>query len=391
MIAKGKAVSHGRTVIEYVLREKKLGSFVDKNLLTSETADEILQEMKWTQQYNSRCKNKFLRFEIGIAPGDKDKLTKLQLRAIAKDFANKMGLQKHQWFAVTHKDTGNLHIHLIANRIGIDGKVYQTDFVSNRASRTAEEISREMGLTIANKVVAKRRYQNPKADKTRETKKDEVRNIAYKLLGVKVGTGKEGFLSFMAELQKQGVKIETMRNKQDKAYGFRFIYQGETFKASEIGREFGYRSLFRQFGLEDIKPQIGKTVVPIYEPTLDLQRSSNVSVMETMANTVAEILPSIDGLITAHGEDYAEIDFQRKLRLQQKEKRGRRMGAWGKEGPLRASRRPKAAAGRARCDEGSYGHRQQGKVPLSPKKLAYMWKKRRGGTPGIMRASASLR
>jgi hypothetical protein len=325
MIAKGKAVSHGKTVIEYVLREKKLDRFVEKNLLTSETAHDILQEMKWTQQYNSRCKNKFLRFEIGIAPGDKDKLTKLQLRAIAKDFANKMGLQKHQWFAVTHKDTGNLHIHLIANRIGIDGKVYKTDFVSNRASRTAEEISREMGLTIANKVVAKRRYQNPKADKTRETKKDEVRNIAYKLLGVKVGTGKEGFLSFMAELQKQGVKIETMRNKQDKAYGFRFIYQGETFKASEIGREFGYRSLFRQFGLEDIKPQIGQTVVLIYEPTLDLQRSSNVSVMETMANTVAEILPSIDGLINAHGEDYAEIDFQRKLRLQQKKKRGRRM------------------------------------------------------------------
>ena len=70
---------------------------------------------------------------------------------------------------------------------------------------------------------------------------------------------------------------------------------------------------------------------------------------------------------------------------------GRRMGAWGKEGPLRASRRPKAAAGRARCDEGNYGHRQQGKVSPSPKKLAYMWKKRRGGTPGIMRASASLR
>lgn len=164
MIAKGKAVSHGRTVIEYVLREKKLGSFVEKNLLTSETADEILQEMKWTQAYNSRCKNKFLRFEIGIAPDDKDKLTKLQLQAIVMSFAKKMGLEKHQWLAVTHKDTDNLHIHLIANRIGINGKVYQTDFVSNRASRTAEEISREMGLTIANQVVAKKRYQHPKAE-----------------------------------------------------------------------------------------------------------------------------------------------------------------------------------------------------------------------------------
>ena len=325
MIAKGKAVSHGRTVIEYVLREKKLGSFVEKNLLTSETADEILQEMKWTQAYNSRCKNKFLRFEIGIAPDDKDKLTKLQLRAIVMNFAKKMGLEKHQWLAVTHKDTDNLHIHLIANRIGINGKVYQTDFVSNRASRTAEEISREMGLTIANQVVAKKRYQHPKADKTRETKKEEVRKIAYKLLGEKIGTGKEAFLSFTSELHKHGINIEIMRNKQNSAYGFRFLYQGETFKASEIGREFGYRSLFRQFGLEDVKPQIGKTVVPIYEPATYLQRSSGVSVLETLGNAMVEILPSAGNILNVHGEDYAETAFQRRVRAQQKKRRGRRM------------------------------------------------------------------
>ena len=320
MIAKGKAVSHGQTVIEYVLREKKLDRFVEKNLLTSETAGDILQEMKWAQQYNSRCKNKFLRFEIGIAPGDKDKLTKLQLRAIAKDFANRMGLEKHQWFAVTHKDSKNLHIHLIANRIGINGKVYQTDFVSNRASRTAEEISREMGLTIANKVVAKKRYQHPKTDKTREAKKNEVRKIAYKLLGEKVGTGKDGFLSFMKELDKHGIIVETMRNKQDKAYGFRFLYERETFKASEIGREFGYRSLFRQFGLEDVKPQIGQTVVPIYQPQ---EQNVDLSTANTLSNIANELLST--NLLNVHGEDYEETAFQRRLRAQQKKKKGRRM------------------------------------------------------------------
>ncbi|NCB83958.1 MAG: mobilization protein [Bacteroidia bacterium] len=325
MIAKGKAVSHGKTVIEYVLRDKKLGSFIEKNLLTSETAHDILQEMKWMQKHNSRCKNKFLRFEIGIAPDDKDKLTKLQLRDIAMNFAKKMGLEKHQWFAVTHKDSDNLHIHLIANRIGINGKVYQTDFVSNRSARAAEEIAGEMGLTIANQVAAKKRYQHPKADKTREAKKDEVRKIAYKLLGKKVGTGKDGFLSFMQELDKHGITVETMRNKQGEAYGFRFLYEGETFKASEIGREFGYRSLFRQFGLEDVKPQIGKTVVPIYDPTSDLQRSSDVSLLETVGNALIETVPSAGNLLNVHGEDYEETAFQRRLRVQQKKRRGRRM------------------------------------------------------------------
>lgn len=321
MIAKGKAVSHGKTVIEYVLRDKKLGDFVDKNMLTSERPEEILQEMKWMQRHNTRCKNKLLRFEIGIAPADRDKLSDGELIRIVHDFSRKMELTNHQWFAVTHKDTNNLHIHLIANRIGLNGKVYQTDFVSNRASRTAEEISRELGLTIANKVVAKKKYQNPKADKTRETKKDEVRKIAYKLLGEKVGTGKAGFLSFTGELRNHGIHVETMRNKQGKAYGFRFLYQGETFKASEIGREFGYRSLFRQFGLEDVKPQIGKTVVPIYKPqTQELTQSA----LDTTTNITTELASALGNLLNVHGEDYAETAFQRKLRAEQRKRRGRR-------------------------------------------------------------------
>jgi len=57
----------------------------------------------------------------GIKPGD--------MIIIARIFAYKMGLQNHQWIACTHKDTGKPHIHLIANRIGIDSKVFDTTFM----------------------------------------------------------------------------------------------------------------------------------------------------------------------------------------------------------------------------------------------------------------------
>lgn len=327
MIAKGKAVSHGRNVINYVLRENKLKGFVARNMITGDAAKEIIQEMQLTQRFNTRCKNKFLRFEIGIAPGDTGKLKGEDLNGIAHTFAQKMGLDNHQWFAVAHKDTKNLHIHLIANRIGIDGKVYQTDFVSNRSARTAEEISREMGLTITNKVVAKKKYRHPKADKTRESKKDQVRKIAYTALGNKSGTGQPAMLAFIKELQKQGITVETIRNKQGAAYGFRFLYQGETFKASEIGREFGYRSLFRQFGIEHLKPQIGQTVVPIYEPQREQEQNPDLelSAMDTAASIAGELSSAIGSLLTVHGEDYAETTFQRKVRAQQNKRKGRRM------------------------------------------------------------------
>ena len=93
-----------------------------------------------------------MRYEIGIALQDIEKLKAGDMTKIARLFAHKMGLQNHQWIACTHKDTGKPHIHLIVNRIGVDGKVFDTTFMSNRSAKITEEISREMGLTIANDV-----------------------------------------------------------------------------------------------------------------------------------------------------------------------------------------------------------------------------------------------
>ena len=46
-------------------------------------------------------------------------------------------------------------------------------------------------------------------------------------------------------------------------------------------------------------------------------------------------------------------------RISLKKRAGEGMGAWGKGNTSRAGSDRMAAAGRARCDEGSYGHRQQ--------------------------------
>jgi hypothetical protein len=140
---------------------------------------EILKEFEMMQRYNERCRNKFLRFEIGIAPQDEKRLTRNDLKIICRQFAKSMGLNDSQWITCTHKDTDNLHIHLIANRIGIAGKVYQTDFVSNRAAKAAEELSRKIGLTIVNEVHRAQEYQKQKSTPKRYEAKKQLQDIAY--------------------------------------------------------------------------------------------------------------------------------------------------------------------------------------------------------------------
>ena len=307
--------------------------------------------MKVVSDYNSRCRNKFLRIEIGIAPQDEKKLPVSELMRIAHLFAKRMGLDNHQWVAVTHKDTDNRHIHIIANRISLYGEVYDTTFVSNRAARVAEEISREKGLTIAKEVKAERKHQKEKASPTREQTKKEVQHICYALLDKYKGTGVTGHSMFLYELNKNGITIEHMKNKQGKVYGLKFSYAGQSFKASEIGREFGYRSLQKSFEPTDREesrnlhqtvqksreknelPDTGYELVPKSRSSISRdndtpQVQNSIGAVDTIVSVADEVVEGLGDLITptAQGDDYAEAAWQRKLRNQANRKKKRKRG-----------------------------------------------------------------
>jgi len=351
MIGKCKAIAHGSTALGYIFREGKLGYRLAFHNLCSREPKAIYEEMKVISDYNSRCRNKFLRIEIGIAPQDEKKLPVSELMRIAHLFAKRMGLDNHQWVAVTHKDTDNRHIHIIANRISLYGEVYDTTFVSNRAARVAEEISREKGLTIAKEVKAERKYQKAKVSPTREQTKKEAQQICYSLLDKYKGTGITGHSMFLYELNKNGIIIEHMKNKQGKVYGLKFSFGGQSFKASEIGREFGYRSLQKNFETTN-KEESRKPHLTVQEPTerkeqpdtgyqlvppsrSSISRDNDTPRMQNPISTVAdtivsaadELMEGLGDLITptAQGNDYAETAWQRKLRNQanRKKKRGR--------------------------------------------------------------------
>ena len=335
MIGKCKAIAHGSTALDYIFREGKLGYRLAFHNLCSREAKTIYEEMKVVSNHNSRCRNKFLRIEIGIAPQDEKKLPVSELMRIAHLFAKQMGLDNHQWVAVTHKDTDNRHIHIIANRISLYGEVYDTTFASNRAARVAEEISREKGLTIAKEVKAEKKYQKTKASPTREQTKQQVQKICYALLEKYKGTGITGHSMFLYELNKNGIAIERMKNKQGNVYGLKFSYAGQSFKASEIGREFGYRSLQKNFEPTEKKElhAAGYQLVPPSHSSIsrdnDTPRVQNPigAVADAIVGAADEVVEGLGDLITpsTHGDDYTEAAWQRKLRNQvnRKKKRGR--------------------------------------------------------------------
>ena len=163
---------------------------------------------------------------------------------------------------------------------------------------------------------------------------------------------------FLYDLNKSGVTIERLKNKQGKVYGLKFSYNGQCFKASEIGREFGYRSLQKNFEVANkaetketmtkahtiadkttknkVQSDTGYQLVPpsrSYISPTKANESSSIAqavgnVASTALNAAEEMISGAGGLINpqTHGDDYAEMAWQRKLRSQAKKKKKRGRG-----------------------------------------------------------------
>ena len=134
---------------------------------------------------------------------------------------------------------------------------------------------------------------------------------------------------FLYELYRSGFTIERMKNKQGKVYGLKFTYDGHSFKASEIGREFGYHTLPKQFESDNAQ----NLIIPF---THFSTRSTNDStpIIQITGSVVDAALDAAESLLSetvevtalqTHGVDYAEIAWQRRLRNEsgKKKKRGR--------------------------------------------------------------------
>ena len=95
-MGKCKAIAHGSTDLDRIFRERKLDKTLLFHNLCGTTPKEIYEEMTMVNDYNTRCRNKFLRIEIGIAPQDEKELTVSELMRKAHLLAKQMGLDNHQ-------------------------------------------------------------------------------------------------------------------------------------------------------------------------------------------------------------------------------------------------------------------------------------------------------
>ncbi|HII0361848.1 TPA: relaxase/mobilization nuclease domain-containing protein, partial [Klebsiella pneumoniae] len=246
-------IKRGKQFTGVVLYSLKSGShhkitpYVIGGNMTSSTATELISEFEGTQLLRPDVAKPVWHNSLRLPKGES--LSTRQWAAFADDYMTRMGFtDTHLRCYILHDDTDGQHIHIIASRINIvGGKLYLGKNENLISTQIISELQRVHGLTEATGVIGSRRQDKRKpsrnelmmAERTAaHCPKSQLQALIDNAL-----TRRPDLLTFIRLLGQEGVSCKPNIATTGKMNGFSFQYQGIAFKASQLGKKYGWSSL----------------------------------------------------------------------------------------------------------------------------------------------------
>lgn len=267
MIATGASISHGGTLVNYLLQEAKDAKIVFTNRLESEDPNQIWQEMKLDHMRHS-VKNDTLSFVISPTREESKNFTMEDWLNLGMDFLRKFDVQYEgmevkngkkrdkdgkpvldkdgnpihvirtlhsnllgsQILCVLHTDSDTPHLQMAVNRIDRSGRVNSDSNIGMRTAHIANMIAMERNMTQAEEV----------GKNNRNKMETDIRDVLANM-------PEFNFNEFLMLLKKKGYETQVKKDSKGIVCGWSLsMNNGQTiYKASEIGRRYSAKNLLK--------------------------------------------------------------------------------------------------------------------------------------------------
>lgn len=217
------------------------------------TVDELASEFTETQKLRADVQKPVWHNSLRLPRGDS--LTNEQWKLVADDYMKQMGFSDtHLRCYVLHDDEAGQHIHIIASRIRIpDGQLYLGRNENLISTRIIQELEQDHQLTRT-KGPSSTKPTNKQSKLTRNEKmmKDRTRDKVPKEVIQEAIDAIFSFYDhitidqFVYELCKLDIAAKANVAATGKMNGFSFVYQGIAFKASQLGKAYGWTNLSKK-------------------------------------------------------------------------------------------------------------------------------------------------
>lgn len=245
---KGNVAKTGRSFknrVDYILKDEH--SFICSNMSADKNnVSDLTDEFKTVSSFRQDIKRPVFHAFLSL-PKD-EKLTDEKWQEIAKDYLKEMNIdiEKHQYICVRHKDTDKDHIHIVANRIGLDGSVWHGQHSAFNTIAACERLEVKHSLTIT------KGLQGQKSDVSAPTKNEieqalrtgekPARIVLQNALQAAM-TGKPDLETFVERLQAVGIEPRFNVASTGNVAGVSFSVNDIAFKGSQLGKKFSWNTI----------------------------------------------------------------------------------------------------------------------------------------------------
>ena len=244
MIAKAKSIPHGAAMTNYATKHNRADIVLTRNFdegltpLVMWGAMETIHQ-KYAPKFRRKpVTNPTLRMEAspsldetkGWTLNDWYEFALRFLEEFQKDVQAKEGkkkgkgmfnLDRAQIFACLHFDakSGIPHLHILINRIDLDGNLMNDSFIGDSAVKAAHAINIERGWELPEDI--------------HEAHEKEITEACYDILR---GMSKYDWDSYKHALESRGYKVQEQRDKQGVLHGYTVLRGNSRFKSSILGK-----------------------------------------------------------------------------------------------------------------------------------------------------------
>ena len=245
---KGNVAKTGRSFknrVEYILKDDH--DFICSNMASDyNNVSDLTDEFKTVSSFRQDIKKPV--FHAFLSLPKNEHLTDEQWQEIAKDYLKEMNIdiEKHQYICVRHNDTDKEHIHIVANRIGLDGSVWLGQHSAFNTIAACERLEVKHDLTITqglkgqkSEVSAPTKNEIEQALRVGEKPARLVLQNALQAALV----GKPDLSTFVERLQAVGIEPRFNVASTGNVAGCSFSVGDVAFKGSQLGKKYSWNTI----------------------------------------------------------------------------------------------------------------------------------------------------
>ncbi|RXZ05460.1 relaxase/mobilization nuclease domain-containing protein, partial [Klebsiella pneumoniae] len=245
---KGNVAKPGRSFknrVDYILKDDH--DFICSNMASDyNNVSDLTDEFKAVSSFRLDIKKPV--FHAFLSLPKNEKLTDEQWQEIAKDYLKEMNIDidKHQYICVRHNDTDKEHIHIVANRVGLDGSVWLGQHSAFNTIAACERLEVKHGLTITDGLKGQKSEVSAPTKNEIEmalrTGEKPARLVLQASLQAAM-TGKPDLETFVERLQAVGIEPRFNVASTGNVAGCSFSVGDVAFKGSQLGKKYSWNTI----------------------------------------------------------------------------------------------------------------------------------------------------